>query len=86
MKKTMTFAVLHFTVAFTVAYALTGSWIIGGAMALIEPAINTVAFFFHEKAWQRWGSQQNPNPKENHQSSAPTVTLTEVFSHHGLTH
>lgn len=86
MKKTMTFAVLHFTVAFTVAYALTGSWIIGGAMALIEPAINTVAFFFHEKAWQRWGSQQNPNPNENHQSSASTVTLTEVFSHHGLTH
>jgi len=53
MNKTATFAIVHFTVAFTVAWAMTGSWVIGGALALVEPAINTVAFFFHEKAWQR---------------------------------
>jgi uncharacterized membrane protein len=53
MNKTATFAVVHFTVAFTVAWAMTGSWVVGGALALVEPAINTVAFFFHEKAWQR---------------------------------
>ncbi len=52
MKKTFTFALLHFSVAFSVAYILTGSLLIGGLMALVEPAINTVAFFFHEKAWQ----------------------------------
>ena len=49
MKKTITFAMLHFTVAFTVAYLFTGSLLIGGAMALVEPLINTVAFYFHEK-------------------------------------
>lgn len=51
LTKTITFAIMHFAVAFTVAYALTGSLAISGALALVEPACNTVAFFFHEKAW-----------------------------------
>ncbi|HYG13893.1 MAG TPA: DUF2061 domain-containing protein [Methylophilaceae bacterium] len=55
MKKTLSFAAVHFTVAFSVGYALTGSMAVGGAMALIEPACNTVAFFFHEKLWQKLG-------------------------------
>lgn len=53
MTKTFSFAVVHFIVAFSVGYALTGSLAIGGAIALIEPALNTVAYFFHEKAWDR---------------------------------
>lgn len=57
MTKTASFAVVHFTVAFTVAYALTGSVLVGGAIALVEPAINTVAYFFHEKFWERMNSR-----------------------------
>lgn len=53
LHKTLSFALLHFTVAFSVTWALTGSWLIGSAVALIEPAINTVAFYFHERLWQR---------------------------------
>jgi len=53
MTKTASFAVVHMTVAFTVAYALSGSALVGGAIALVEPAINTVAYFFHEQAWER---------------------------------
>ncbi|QPG05051.1 DUF2061 domain-containing protein [Salinimonas marina] len=53
MKKTITFAIMHFSVAFTVAYLLTGSLLIGGLLALVEPAINTVAFYFHEKVWNK---------------------------------
>jgi uncharacterized membrane protein len=53
MAKTFSFAILHFGVAFTVAYLLTGSFLIGGLMALIEPACNTVVFYFHEKAWNK---------------------------------
>ena len=34
MAKTVTFAILHFTVAFSVGYALTGDIVIGGAVAL----------------------------------------------------
>lgn len=54
LAKTATFAVLHFTVAFTIAYLLTGSIGIASALALIEPMANTVAFFFHERAWSRF--------------------------------
>jgi uncharacterized membrane protein len=57
MLKTFTFAIVHFFVAFTVAYLLTGSLITGGLIALIEPACNTVAYYFHEKAWQHFGTQ-----------------------------
>jgi Predicted membrane protein len=51
--KTITFAITHFTVAFTVAYLLTGDILIGSLIAMVEPAINTVAYFFHEKIWAR---------------------------------
>ncbi|WP_296700572.1 DUF2061 domain-containing protein [Thiocapsa sp. UBA6158] len=51
MAKTITFAILHMTVAFSVAYLLSGSLLVGGAIALVEPAINTVVYFFHEKVW-----------------------------------
>lgn len=51
MKKTLTFATLHFTIAFSVAYVLTGDILIGSLIAMIEPSVNTVAFYFHEKAW-----------------------------------
>lgn len=53
MTKTFSFAIVHFVVAFSVGFALTGSIAVGGAIALIEPALNTVAYFFHEKAWER---------------------------------
>jgi uncharacterized membrane protein len=53
MTKTASFAVVHFSVAFTVGYALTGSVLVGGAIALVEPAVNTVAYFIHEKVWER---------------------------------
>jgi uncharacterized membrane protein len=59
MIKTFTFSIMHFGIAFTVAYLLTGDVVVGGAVALIEPAVNTIAFYFHEKVWQRIGSAPN---------------------------
>lgn len=69
MLKTITFAVMHFTIAFGVTYAITGDLVLGGLVAVIEPAANTVAYFFHEKIWQRL--QQNRRarhsvPKRSH--------------------
>lgn len=58
MLKTLTFAVLHMTVAFTVAYVMTGSIAVGGAIALVEPLCNTVAYFFHERFWERFGRKR----------------------------
>ncbi len=54
LAKTATFAVLHFSVAFSIAYLLTGSIGIASALALIEPLANTVAFLIHERLWIRF--------------------------------
>ncbi len=52
----MSFATIHMGVAFSVGYAMTGDALVGGALALVEPACNTVVFYFHEKVWNRIGT------------------------------
>lgn len=59
-RKTVTFAIMHMSVAFGVVYLMTGSLALGGAVALIEPAVNTVAYFFHEKVWERFRTRAVP--------------------------
>ena len=49
--KTASFALLHFVVAFTVTFALTGSITIATGVGLIEPLANTIVFYFHERLW-----------------------------------
>ena len=44
---------MHLFVAMAVAYAVTGNLAAALAIGLLEPAIQTVAYFFHEKAWGR---------------------------------
>lgn len=56
--KTTSFAVVHFSVAFTVVYLMTGDAFVGGIMAAIEPTINTCVYYFHEKIWQRQRTTQ----------------------------
>ncbi len=63
MLKTMSFAAVHFTVAFTVGYLMTGSVLVGGALALVEPAVNTVAYYLHEKVWARAAARQRATPR-----------------------
>jgi uncharacterized membrane protein len=51
--KTLTFLVVHLGVAFSVAYALTGSIQVAGGIALLEPVANAFAFYIHEKLWKQ---------------------------------
>ncbi len=51
LSKTASFAMLHFAVGFGVTYLLTGSIAVATGVALVEPAVNTVVFYFHERAW-----------------------------------
>ncbi len=53
MKKTLNFATIHFTIAFTVAYVLTGDILIGSLVAMIEPSVNTVASIFMRKCGKK---------------------------------
>ncbi len=55
--KTLTYLTIHLTIGFSVAYVMTGSVALAGGIAIIEPCINAVAFFFHEKAWKRAGAR-----------------------------
>ena len=63
MIKTISFACVHFSVALSVAYLLTGSWLVGSAIALIEPIVNTVAYHFHEKFWDRIRNRRQAGPR-----------------------
>ncbi|QHL89914.1 DUF2061 domain-containing protein [Sphingomonas changnyeongensis] len=58
--KTLTYLALHLSIGFTVAYLLTGSVEIAGGIALIEPCVNAVAFFFHEQMWKARTRQGEP--------------------------
>ena len=51
--KTMTYGVMHFCVAATVAYVLTGSLAAALSIGLIEPFVQTFFYNFHERAWAR---------------------------------
>lgn len=52
LAKTTSFLTLHLAVGFTVAYLVTGSLAMASGIALIEPLVNAVVFFFHERAWR----------------------------------
>lgn len=62
LAKTLTYLAVHLTVGFTVVYVMTGNIALAGGIALIEPCCNAVAFFFHERAWQKWGGTGDSEP------------------------
>ena len=53
LMKTGSYYLIHICVAALVAYAVTGNLIASLTLSLLEPTVKAVAFFFHEKAWQR---------------------------------
>lgn len=50
--KTMTYCMMHITVATIVAYVLSGNWAVALSIGLIEPFVQTFVFYFHETAWE----------------------------------
>lgn len=58
-KKTFSYYIMHITVAMIVGYLVTGSLAMAIALSLLEPTVQAVAFFFHEKIWERNIEQQN---------------------------
>lgn len=53
LKKTLSYYIMHITVAMLVGYFVTGSLAMAIALSLIEPTVQAVAFFLHEKFWER---------------------------------
>ena len=44
---------VHIVVAAAVAYAVTGNWLAALTLSLLEPSVQVVAYFLHDKAWAR---------------------------------
>lgn len=53
LTKTASYYVIHVVVAAMVAYAVTGDWAASLALSLLEPSVQAVAYFMHDKAWLR---------------------------------
>lgn len=53
MRKSIAFGALHLVIAVTVGYAISGSFVLAGAIALVEPLVNTVAHYFFDRWWNR---------------------------------
>jgi uncharacterized membrane protein len=51
--KTVTYGLMHFTVAVAVAFALTRDWRIALAIGTVEPLVQTVFFTLHDRIWTR---------------------------------
>ena len=62
LKKTGSYYIVHVGVAAVVAYAVTGSLWASLTLSLLEPTVQAVAVFFHEKAWERVAQRGSPAP------------------------
>lgn len=51
--KTVTYSLMHFVVAVSVAYALTANIRAALAIGIVEPLVQTVFFTFHDRIWTR---------------------------------
>ncbi len=53
MMKTLTYCLMHFTVAITIAYLLSGDWAIALSIGIVEPLVQTFCYNLHERGWNR---------------------------------
>jgi len=58
LMKTGSYYAIHICVAALVAYAVTGNLWASLTLSLLDPPVQAVAFFFHEKAWERAGQRK----------------------------
>lgn len=52
IKKTASYYVTHITVAAMVGYAVTGNLLAAVTLSLLEPTVQAMVYFFHERLWQ----------------------------------
>jgi len=49
--KTLTYGVMHFAVAVTVAYAITQNWRAALTIGVVEPLVQMIFFALHDRYW-----------------------------------
>ena len=55
--KTITWRIVASTDTLIIAWVITGSWKIGGGIAIIEIITKMILYYLHERAWysSNWG-------------------------------
>ena len=81
LRKTASYYVMHMTVAAAVAYAVTGDPWMALTLSLLEPTVQAIAFFFHEKAWDRRTAPM-PRAQEHMPSPPPNHSTSQNFNSH----
>jgi len=76
LMKTGSYYLIHICVAALVAYAVTGNLWASLTLSLLEPTVQAVAFFFHEKAWDRAGRRAARQSATPSHSSSPAIQGT----------
>lgn len=71
--KTISYGIMHFTIAFAVSYIMSGSFAIASAIALVEPIIQTFAYSIHERIWD--------NLKTNKKEESTQVSSFFIHNH-----
>ena len=73
LMKTGSYYLIHICVAALVAYAVTGNLWASLTLSLLEPTVQAVAFFFHEKAWDRSGRRAARQSATASPNSSPAI-------------
>lgn len=68
--------ITHMAIAFTIAYAMTGSVVFSGLAIIIEPVINVLLLPFHEKAWAAIRARANSAHERYMRIAAEKVSQT----------
>lgn len=72
LMKTVSYASMHITNAVLVSYILSGSWKVAFAIGIVEPCVQTIAYFFHERAWHRW--EHKKHKRDHHDSVIDSIS------------
>ncbi len=73
LKKTLSYYLMHITVAMAVAYSITGNLWMALTLSLLEPTVQAFAFFIHENVWNR-GTQPKNLPSTHLNNTDHAVT------------
>ena len=57
--KTFSWRITGTTLTFAISYVVTGSWAIASGIAVVQMFVNTIAYYLHERIWDRigWGKK-----------------------------
>ena len=58
-KKTLSYYIMHITVAMVVGYIVTGNIWMAITLSLVEPTVQAVAYFIRERIWEKKAQKQD---------------------------